>query len=144
PCAVCPVHTRARAGTSGASAVALQGLIEHRDPLPGRREGIMKNFTYYRPKTAQEAVDLLDNRWGNTELLAGGTDLHDLQKEYVAQPTRVVSLGGVNGFAGINAGERGLTIGAGTKLAAIAEHAELRRQYPALASAAGDIGGPQI
>ena len=46
----------------------------------------MKNFTYYRPKTAQEAVDLLDNKWGSTELLAGGTDLLDLQKEYVAQP----------------------------------------------------------
>ena len=39
----------------------------------------MKNFTYYRPSTAEQAVGLLDNRWGTTELLAGGTDLLDLQ-----------------------------------------------------------------
>ena len=41
----------------------------------------MKNFTYYRPTLAQQAVGLLDSEWGTTELLAGGTDLLDLQKE---------------------------------------------------------------
>ena len=55
----------------------------------------MKNFTYYRPKTAEAAVALLDAKWGTCELLAGGTDLHDLQKEYVAQPDKVVSLGAI-------------------------------------------------
>src|SRR5215470_16646433 len=57
----------------------------------------MKNFTYFRPTTPEQAVGLLENRWGNTELLAGGTDLLDLLKEYVAQPGRVVSLGNING-----------------------------------------------
>ena len=52
----------------------------------------MKNFTYYRPTSAEQAVGLLDNKWGTSELLAGGTDLLDLQKEYVAQPEKVVSL----------------------------------------------------
>ena len=55
----------------------------------------MKNFTYYRPQTAEQAVGLLDNMWGSSELLAGGTDLLDLQKEYVAQPDKVVSLAGL-------------------------------------------------
>ena len=32
----------------------------------------MKNFTYYRPQSAEEAVGLLDAKWGKTELLAGG------------------------------------------------------------------------
>ena len=40
----------------------------------------MKNFTYVRPTTAEQAVGLLENRWGNAELLAGGTDLLALQK----------------------------------------------------------------
>jgi CO/xanthine dehydrogenase FAD-binding subunit len=45
----------------------------------------MKNFTYYRPATAEQAIGLLEaEEWGKTELLAGGTDLLDLQKEYVA------------------------------------------------------------
>ena len=65
----------------------------------------MKNFTYFRPTTAEQAVALLENRWGNTELLAGGTDLHDLQKEYIAQPTRVVSLTGIGALAGIRVDE---------------------------------------
>src|SRR5262245_56056058 len=56
-----------------------------------RREGLMKNFTYYRPTTPEQAVGLLDDKWGTTELLAGGTDLLDLMKEYVAQPSKIVA-----------------------------------------------------
>jgi len=104
----------------------------------------MKNFTYYRPKTSEEAVGLLDSKWGTAELLAGGTDLLDLQKEYVAQPDKVVGLGGIANLAGIKIENKDVSIGAMTKLADIAEHAELRKLFPALATAAGDIGGPQI
>jgi xanthine dehydrogenase YagS FAD-binding subunit len=104
----------------------------------------MKNFTYYRPATAEAAVGLLENRWGNTELLAGGTDLHDLQKEYVAQPGRLVSLGGVGGMGNVTVAEKTVTIGAGVKLAQIAGHAQLREIFPALTAAAGEIAGPQI
>src|SRR5262249_3307960 len=108
----------------------------------------MKNFTYFRPTSVDQAVALLENRWGNTELLAGGTDLLDLQKEDVAQPARVVSLGGITGFAGIQA-DTGhppgwSRIGAGTKRADIAADAGLRQRFGALATAAGEIAGPQI
>src|SRR5262249_26113547 len=61
----------------------------------------MKNFTYYRPASPEQAVALLENRWGGAELLAGGTDLLDLQKEYIAQPTKVVSLTGINALGTI-------------------------------------------
>src|SRR5438552_5471159 len=104
----------------------------------------MKNFTYYRPATAEQAVGMLDRTWGTVELLAGGTDPPDLQKEYIAQPDKVVSLTGVRGLAGIRNADGGVTIGAGTKLAELAANADLRRQFPALTTAAGDIGGPQI
>jgi xanthine dehydrogenase YagS FAD-binding subunit len=107
----------------------------------------MKNFQYYRPTTVDQAVALLDTRWGPAELLAGGTDLHDLQKEYVAQPGKVVSLTNIASLSGISVLEREpaiMRIGAGTKLAAIAADAEIKRVFPGLAAAAGDIGGPQI
>ena len=87
----------------------------------------MKNFTYYRPKSAEEAVGLLDDKWGHTELLAGGTDLLDLQKEYVAQPDKVVSLSAIDELVGVKDLATGLTryrIGAATKLATIADNAE--------------------
>jgi xanthine dehydrogenase YagS FAD-binding subunit len=104
----------------------------------------MKNFQYYRPTTAEQAVALLENRWGNTELLAGGTDLLDLQKEYIAQPGRVVSLGGVAALQTINVGEQAAILGAGVHLATLAGHPRLRQLFPALTNAAGEIAGPQI
>src|SRR5438094_2244639 len=104
----------------------------------------MKNFTYYRPTSAEQAVGLLDGRWGPSELLAGGTDLLNRQKEYVAQPDIVVSLRDLAGTLGkIDIGDS-VTIGALTKLAEIAEHTELRKLFPGLTTAAGDVGGPQI
>ena len=35
----------------------------------------MQAFEYASPTTREEAVKLLDSSWGNTEVLAGGTDL---------------------------------------------------------------------
>jgi xanthine dehydrogenase YagS FAD-binding subunit len=104
----------------------------------------MKNFTYFRPTTAEQAVTLLEARWGNTEMLAGGTDLLALQKEYIAQPGRVVSLSGIAGLQTVVVGERSVSLGAGVTLATIANHADLRRLFPALTSTAGDIAGPQV
>jgi xanthine dehydrogenase YagS FAD-binding subunit len=104
----------------------------------------MKNFTYYRPATPEQAVGLLDARWGTCELLAGGTDLLDLQKEYVAQPDKVVSLSSVKVLSTVEVAPGTVTLGAGAKLAELAAHTTLRKEFPALAEAAGDIGGPQI
>jgi xanthine dehydrogenase YagS FAD-binding subunit len=105
----------------------------------------MKSFTYYRPTSAEQAVGLLDSKWGTTELLAGGTDLHDLQKEYVAQPDKVVSIAGISELTEKYMVQDGsVTLGASTTLAAIAEDADLQKSFPALTDAAGQIGGPQI
>src|SRR5204863_6009736 len=110
-----------------------------RRPREGRQSVVMKNFTYYRPDRIELAVTLLDDKWGRTELLAGGTDLHDLQKEYVAQPEKVVSLTGIadEGFGQITAAGDTVTIGAGVKLAEIAAHPAVRKACAALAAAAG-------
>jgi xanthine dehydrogenase YagS FAD-binding subunit len=111
----------------------------------------MKNFTYYQPSTVAMALPLLDTTWGKTELLGGGTDLHDLQKNYVAQPEKLVSLNGLGGaFREIKPSfppgrfPPAVTIGAGVKLAEIAENNEIVMSYPALAMAAGMIAGPQV
>lgn len=108
----------------------------------------MKNFTYHRPASLDQVIPLLDERWGTAELLAGGTDLHDLQKEYVAQPEKVISLTGLGGaFTQIQVLEKEpliLGIGAGVKLADLAADPTVRKHAPALAIAAGMIAGPQI
>jgi xanthine dehydrogenase YagS FAD-binding subunit len=104
----------------------------------------MKNFQYFRPQTAEQAIGLLEPRWGKAELLAGGTDLLDLQKEYIAQPEKVISLSGIGRLAGIDKRPDSVSIGAATTLADIAADKELRELFPALTTAAGDVGGPQI
>ena len=35
----------------------------------------MKSFEYATPRTVDEAVEQLADKWGETEVLAGGTDL---------------------------------------------------------------------
>ena len=35
----------------------------------------MKSFEYAAPRTLKEAAALLNDKWGETEILAGGTDL---------------------------------------------------------------------
>ena len=104
----------------------------------------MKNFTYYRPTTAEQAAGLLEARWGNTEMLAGGTDLLALQKNYIAQPGRVVSLNAIAGLKTVTVGANSVSIGAGVTLATIAANADLRRLFPALTMAASEIAGPQV
>jgi xanthine dehydrogenase YagS FAD-binding subunit len=104
----------------------------------------MKNFTYYRPTTAEQAVALLDGGWGTSELLAGGTDLHDLQKQYIAQPDKVVSLAGVGKLKAIDSDGKHVTLGAGLRLHDLADNDDLKRRFPGLTTAAGMIGGPQI
>ncbi|MGH7174511.1 MAG: FAD binding domain-containing protein, partial [Gemmataceae bacterium] len=106
----------------------------------------MKNFAYYRPKSAKEAVALLDDKWGTSELLAGGTDLLDLQKEYIAQPDKVVSVRDIAHFTeGPEIYPGGtMKFAAGVRLKTLALSMEVNHTFPALATAAGDIGGPQI
>src|SRR5262249_5762165 len=57
---------------------------------------------------------------------------------------KVISLTGITALEGIKADKDKVTIGAGTRLADIAAHAELKKLFPALTTAAGDVGGPQI
>src|SRR5262249_52660641 len=102
---------------------------------------------YYRPETTEQAVALLEKTWGKVELLAGGTDLLDLQKEYVAQPERVVSLTGVRNFDRIVLAKREppiITLDAGVKLATIAADPAVPRYGTAVGEAASIIGGRHI
>src|SRR5216683_3281570 len=109
----------------------------------------MKNFTYYRPTSAEQAVGMLDAKWGTTEMLAGGTDLLDLQKEYIAQPDKVVSLTGIGSLTDLDmevGGATGsVTIGAGTTLAALADNSDLKKLFPALIAlgASANVLGPK-
>jgi len=52
----------------------------------------MQSFAYANPATVQEAVALLSAKWGEADVLAGGTDLLSLMKEHLHTPKRVVNI----------------------------------------------------
>ena len=62
----------------------------------------MHSFEYAAPFTLQEAFTLLSPTWGETDILAGGTDLLSLMKQGIHQPRRVVSLKNVKDLSRID------------------------------------------
>jgi 4-hydroxybenzoyl-CoA reductase subunit beta len=78
-------------------------------------------------------------------LVAGGTDLYPNMKRRQFEPSVLVGLRGIRELAGVRGSARtGMTIGSGTTLTATAQHAEISRHYPALATAAGLVSTPQL
>lgn len=105
----------------------------------------MKAFDYARPTSLRRAVELLAERPGRAEVLAGGTDLLALMKDGVRSPDRVVSVQAVPELQGnsFDPGD-GLRVGGAVTLTDFAADPEVRRRYPAAAWAAAHAAGPQI
>jgi xanthine dehydrogenase YagS FAD-binding subunit len=104
----------------------------------------MQPFEYANPKTVREAVGLLGKSWDDANVLAGGTDLLSLLKDYIQTPKRVVSLKGIPELGGISKTAAGLRIGAMVTLAELLAHAEVTAEYPSLAQAARGVSSPQL
>ena len=105
----------------------------------------MRAFEYASPKSKEQAVALLGKSWNDAQVLAGGTDLLSLMKDDVVAPKRVVNLKGVEELRGIRFDPRnGLRLGALVTWHEVLDDANIRRHYPSLHAAAGEIGGPQI
>jgi xanthine dehydrogenase YagS FAD-binding subunit len=104
----------------------------------------MRAFEYVSPTNTKQAVGLLGAAWGQSEVLAGGTDLLALMKEDVVAPKRLVNIKGIAELRGVTADAKGLRIGSLTLLADIVEGANVRKDYPALADAVQEAASPQI
>jgi xanthine dehydrogenase YagS FAD-binding subunit len=87
---------------------------------------------------------LLSEAWGKTEILAGGTDLVTALKQGITHPDRVVSLRNIKELRGVRAKGGALLIGATTTLAELAEHADVKRQFPSITEAIRGVGSPQL
>jgi xanthine dehydrogenase YagS FAD-binding subunit len=103
----------------------------------------MEAFAYANPTTLQEAVGLLGKTWGEADILAGGTDLLSLMKDYIHTPKRVVNIKGIKELEGIQKTAAGLRIGALVTLDELLASADLK-EYPALLTAARGVTSPQM
>lgn len=102
----------------------------------------MKAFAYVNPANEKEAVAALGTERGRFLPMAGGMDLLGLMKDFIVSPDRLVNVKNLD--ATIAAADGGLRIGAAVKLADLVEHGSARKLYPALTTAAEEVGTPQI
>src|SRR5205814_9804053 len=89
----------------------------------------MQAFAYSNPTTVQEAVGLLGARWGAVDVLAGGTDLISLKKEYILTPKRVVNIMGIKELGGVRKSGTGLRIGATVTMEVLAASADVQPMF---------------
>ncbi len=104
----------------------------------------MKSFEYAAPQNVKDATELLADKWGETEILAGGSDLVTCLKQGLAAPKRVVSLKNVAELKGIKTEGGELRIGATTTLADLVANKTVGDNFPALVTAAKGIGSTQM
>jgi xanthine dehydrogenase YagS FAD-binding subunit len=105
----------------------------------------MQAFEFAHPTTKEDAVRLLAGATGNAEVLAGGTDLLSLMKDYISTPTRVVSLQHVKELRGVKfMPTSGLRLGATATFEDLLESKEVQQHYPALVQAVEGVSSPQI
>ena len=101
----------------------------------------MYTFELERPTTTSDAAKLAAS---GAKPLAGGQTLLASMKLRLSNPDRLADLSGIADLAGIRREGNTLVIGAMTRHAAVATHADVLATIPALADLAGHIGDPQV
>jgi xanthine dehydrogenase YagS FAD-binding subunit len=105
----------------------------------------MRAFEYASPTTKEQVVALLGNKWGEIEILAGGTDLLSLMKDDISHPKRLVNIKGIKELQGIqHSPSTGLRIGALVTLEELLDSPVVKKEYPGLAQAAAGVASMQL
>lgn len=100
----------------------------------------MRPFSFDQNQSLAQASDA--RRQGSV-VIAGGTTLVDLMKLDVMTPTRVVDINSLP-LRGISFGSNGLYIGSLERMADVAEHPDVVKNYPVVSQALLQSASPQI
>lgn len=101
----------------------------------------MYAFTFERPATLADAVKLAE---AGGKPLAGGQTLLASMKLRLSAPEQLVDLGGIKELTGIRKDGDALVIGAMSRHLDVANNAEVKAAFPALADLASRIGDRQV
>lgn len=100
-------------------------------------------FSYHTATDLRDALTRLAQP--RTLPVAGGTDLVPCSEEGILSPAEVIDIRRIAELRGISAATNGsLRIGAATTISEIADHKEIRAQYPMLANACTSVGTPAL
>ena len=101
----------------------------------------MNPFNYQRATAPDEAVHAVSAR--GAKFLGGGTNLVDLMKSNVEQPTILIDVTHIE-FTQITTTGNTTTIGAGVRNSDLANHEIIRTNYPLLSQALLSGASPQL
>jgi carbon-monoxide dehydrogenase medium subunit len=103
----------------------------------------MYAFTYHRPTTVRQAVNLLAKN-PEAKLLAGGHSLLPVMKLRLASPSALVDIGRIEGLSGVEVKGRSIVVGALARHVDVANSQAVKDSLPVLAELAGQIGDPAV
>ncbi|WP_460662959.1 FAD binding domain-containing protein [Kribbella swartbergensis] len=104
----------------------------------------MRPFTYTAARTVDQAVEALADGGPGAKVLAGGTTLYDLMKLRVENPRAVVDISRIAELTEIDVSGPELRFGAGARMADVADHPTVRRDYQALSESLWRAASQQL
>ena len=100
-------------------------------------------FRYHAARSVRDAARALRDGGAEAMLIAGGTDLVPNLKRRQMTPSLLIGIRHLRELRRVRNGN-GLALGSAVRLSEIAADPTVRRRYPALALAAGQVATPQI
>lgn len=97
-------------------------------------------FSYYRPRSLDEAIALLVEHGFDAKVIAGGQSLAPMMNMRFAQPMHLVDLNGIAGLDGVRREQGTLRVGALTRHHTLATDPLVAHACPLLAEVAATIG----
>ncbi|HWO81935.1 FAD binding domain-containing protein, partial [Gaiella sp.] len=104
---------------------------------------LLREVSYARPASVEEAVTLLSEHDG-ARALAGGQTLVNVMKQRAASPDVLVDLAGLDELRSISVSGTTLEIGAMATLASIIRSSEVEVSRPILAEVAATVADVQV
>ena len=105
---------------------------------------ISHEFEYFKPESLAEALELKEKYGARASLLAGGTDLINNLDDEVVSPEAVIDLKGIKELARLDTSGSRLVIGALATFSDLLESPVVKKGYPLLWEAAGEVASVSI
>jgi len=105
----------------------------------------LPDFQYLRPRSLDEALQLLDQHKDDAKIMAGGVGLLAFMKERLISPSYVVDIKGIEELAALrDDGSKGVSIGATATLSQLLDWAPIKDRYKALHDCVSQLSDPVL
>jgi 4-hydroxybenzoyl-CoA reductase beta subunit len=101
-------------------------------------------FQYLSPRSAKEAIEMLDRYKGKVRIIAGGTDIINRLRQRLLSPQYAMTLKNVSDLRGMKRKKDDLVISAATTLREIVESRDISGLAAAISQSAALVAAPPI